>query len=252
MLLPAGYHEAIVTRASLRRVEAVWSFVATKAGQSLVLPDGRCDIILRRHSDRPDQITPVVTGPATQAYRVTFTKGDQWFGIRLRPEHGAALWQADLCGAQDRVLRGQAAQKQLPTLAGLDGRDWTAEALPRALPQSAQIQADPRVTRAIDLLHATGGRLRVADVAQRVACTSRHLNRLFRRHVGLAAKTYAQLVQFHRALRLIQTKRVPVMSAVFEAGYADHAHMIRSFRSFGGFTPSNVPPDLTLQGFPTG
>lgn len=251
MQLPLGYHEAIKTPKAARRVEAVWSFVADAPGDALVLPDGRCDIILRAFAERPDELIPVITGPATQAYRVSFTKGDQWFGIRLRPEHGAALWRTDLGQALDQVLRGDAAVTRLPALAGMDQQSLSADVLTQIIPQTAATDGVHRVTRAVDILHATGGRLPIASLAQRVACTARHLNRLFRRFIGLSAKTYAQLVQFHRALRLITTRQLPIMGAVFEAGYADHAHMIRSFRRFGGFTPSSVPHDLTLPDFST-
>jgi AraC-like DNA-binding protein len=244
--IPIGYHEAIETPKAARRIEAFWSFSAIEQGSAVVLPDGRCDIILRTHSNRPDQSTPIVTGPATHAYRVDYDAGDQWFGIRLRPEHGAALWQDKLSTARDSALRGRAALDLLPALEVLCGTQITLDALSQIISCQTWPIADPRLTRAVDFLHASGGRLPIKAVAERVACTARHLNRLFRHNIGLSAKTYAQLVQFHRALRLITVGKLPIIAAAFEGGYADHAHMVRSFRRFGGFTPSHVPPDLSL------
>lgn len=229
----------------------MWSFAARTSGSAVVLPDGRCDIIVRNHSLTPDQITPIITGPATQPYRVDYKTGDQWFGIRLRPEHGAALWQGNLGNAPDIVLRGGEALDRLPSLAVLRGSDPTLDALAHIVHAQTWPEVDPRLTRAIDILHASGGRLRIEALAKFVACTARHLNRLFRRNVGLSAKTYAQLIQFHRTLNLITNGNVPIIAAAFEGGYADHAHMARTFRRFGGFPPSSIPTDLSLPAIPS-
>jgi len=237
-----------VTPRAARRIEAVWSFSASKSGSAIVLPDGRCDIILRNHVSTPDQITPILTGPGTQPYRVAYDTGDQWFGIRLRPEQGAALWQEDLGKACDQVMRGAQVLDRLPALATLRSASLTLETLARMVPPRTGPDVGSRLTRAIDILHATGGRLRIHALAAIVACTARHLNRLFRRNVGLCVKTYAQLIQFHRALGLITQGKLPIAAAAFESGYSDHAHMARSFRRFGGFTPGTVPPDLSLPG----
>ncbi len=224
----------------------MWSFAARMPGSAVVLPDGRCDIIVRNHASTPDQFVPIITGPATQSYCVDYNTGDQWFGIRLRPEHGATLWQGDLSKAPNSVLRGAEALHRLPALAALHGTAPTLDALARIVPSQSWPDVDARLTRAIDILHASGGRLRIDALAKFVVCTARHLNRLFRRNIGLTAKTYAQLIQFHRALKLVTTGNVPIIAAAFEGGYADHAHMVRSFRRFGGFTPSTVPSDLSL------
>ena len=229
----------------------MWSFAARTSGSAVVLPDGRCDIIVRNHSRIPDQITPIITGPATQPYRVDYETGDQWLGIRLRPEHGAALWQGNLGNAPDRVLRGPDAMDCLPSLAALHGADLTLDALAHTIPAQNWPDADPRLSRAIDILHASGGRLRIEALAKLVACTARHLNRIFRRNVGLSAKTYAQLIQFHRTLKLITEGNVPIIAAAFEGGYSDQAHMARTFRRFGGFTPSGIPTDLSLPNIPS-
>lgn len=206
---------------------------------------------MRSHASTPDEVTPIITGPATRPYRVDFETGDQWFGIRLRPEHGAALWQDDLGNAPDSVLRGLDALDRLPSLAALRGAALTLEALAHTIPTQTWPDVDPRLTRAIDILHASGGRLRIDALAKFVACTARHLNRLFRRNVGLSAKTYAQLIQFHRTLKLITNGKVPIIAAAFEGGYSDHAHMARTFRRFGGFTPSGIPTDLSLPEIPS-
>lgn len=228
----------------------MWSFAARTFGSAVVLPDGRCDIIVRSHSRTPDQFTPMITGPATRPYRVDYESGDQWFGIRLHPEHGAALWQDNLGNAPDSVLRGGEALERLPSLFVLRGSGPTLDALAHIVHAQTWPEVDPRLTRAIDILHASGGRLRIEALAKIVACTARHLNRLFRQNVGLSAKAYAQLIQFHRTIKLITYGNLPLSAAAFEGGYADHAHMARTFRRFGGFSPNSIPADLSFPAIP--
>ena len=241
MPVPAGYREEILTPKTSRSVEAVWTFVAETEGRSLVLPDGRCDVILQDSLVAKSAAQLIVTGPATRAYWVDMRPGDRWMGVRLRPENGRGLWRDALRGAINEVARGPTAHAMVP----VDTRDIAdADDLIRVLP--AEPRHDTRIGQAIDMIHTAGGRLRVRDIAQILSWSPRHLHRVFSSHVGLAFKTYAQLVQFHRALRLLQHNGLSIADAVFEAGYADHAHLTRSFRQFGGFTPSQIPKDLIV------
>ena len=82
-------------------------------------------------------------------------------------------------------------------------------------------------------------------LACRLNHSPRQLNRGFLKAVGLPAKAYARLVQFHRALGLVQ-RGVGLVAAAFEAGYADQAHMTRAMRAYGGFVPSRIPTDLMV------
>lgn len=211
-----------------------------------MLPDGRCDIILRYHAHRPDAVIPIITGPATQAYTVEYEAGDCWLGVRMRPDNGDALWGRDVTDAADTVLRGPEALTRLPELAALNTRTLTVSDLAAVVPSLTMCRANQRTRRALTMLHTSGGRMKVEKLAAFVGCTTRQLHRIFRHSNGLSVKTYAQLVQFHRTLRLIRQEQLSISAAAFEGGYADHAHLTRAFRRFGGFAPSDMPKALAL------
>lgn len=248
MRIPSGYQEKIETPQSTRAVEAVWSHVAERKGCTLILPDGRCDVIVRYNTLRVAAPVPVLTGPATQSYAVRYEAGDAWVGVRLRPENGAALWGRSVCDVQNSVMRGQQAVAQISALAVVS----------KAAPNAAMIRAllldvvrdlpraprEARLVRCLERVHMSGGRMKVAALAETAQCSARHLNRLFLASIGLPAKTYGQLVQFHRGLRLICDDGLSLADAAFEAGYSDHAHMARAMRRFGGFAPSRLPEAL--------
>lgn len=246
MPIPVGYHETIVTPEASRSVEAYWSFTAEKAGGGLVLPDGRCDIILQYNIHSSDVPVPIITGPATQAYTVEYEVGDRWLGMRLRPDNGCALWTSGIAHAVNTVLIGPEALALLPKLATLNSSNLTISDLSNTVGVMTTHNINRWVSRALGALHTSGGRMQIEKLAEFVGCTPRHLNRIFRSHTGLSAKTYAQLVQFHRTLRLLQREHLPITGAAFEGGYSDHAHLTRAFRRFGGFAPSEIPDELAL------
>ena len=137
------------------------SFAICSSGSAVVLPDGRCDIIMRNYASTMDEVTPVITRPATQSYPVDYDTGDEWLGIRLRPEHGVALWWGDLDNATDSVFGRSEVLDRLPSLAVLHETDRTSDALAHIIPIRTWPDVDPRLTSAIDILHASGGRLRI-------------------------------------------------------------------------------------------
>ncbi|MEK5492407.1 helix-turn-helix domain-containing protein [Paenibacillus sp. FSL R7-0297] len=70
--------------------------------------------------------------------------------------------------------------------------------------------------------------------------SSRQLERLFRRHIGLPPKKVADLVRFQNAwLELYRTPlhRGGLQDIVFAYGYSHQSHFINNFRKFAGRTP---------------
>ncbi|KPA23600.1 Transcriptional activator NphR [Shimia sp. SK013] len=247
-----GYSEAIVTPQQSRSVEAVWSYVATSSGRGVILPDGRCDLILRFREGQRGTVQPVVTGPATQPYEIRYAAGDGWVGVRVRPERGVAVWGKAIRAAKDQVRRGAEAVTLVPALAELVDMAPREAELRAGLLDVPDVLAyrdvDARVARTVQQIHLTGGRVSVTDLAARVGVTARHLGRLFQSSVGLGVKTYIGLVRFHRALRLAVRGGVSLSEVAFEAGFADQAHLSRAVRRFGGISPGRVPPELILPG----
>jgi len=92
--------------------------------------------------------------------------------------------------------------------------------------------------------------MEIEAMAQVADISDRHFRREFAKAVHVSPKTYCSVIRFHRALRLIMHSGLSLADTAFEAGYADHAHMARAFTKFGGFSPSNIPENLSLPGLP--
>ncbi|MEL6958937.1 MAG: helix-turn-helix transcriptional regulator [Pseudomonadota bacterium] len=230
-----------------RRVEAVWSFRADAPGDARVLPDGRCDVLIRWDVGRDP--VPVITGPATAAFDVAFDTGDSWVGLRLRPGAGRWLWQGP--PPVDAALRGPEAVARLPALSTVLCQPDLSK-MATSLGQLAATWDIPPVPAVLDAMfdaqHVAGGRLTVSDLAALADVSERHVSRLFRDWVGLPPKTYAQLVRMHRAVSLLRQQAAAPAVIAQEAGFADQAHMLRHVKRFSGHAPSRLPDDLTQPG----
>jgi AraC-like DNA-binding protein len=69
--------------------------------------------------------------------------------------------------------------------------------------------------------------------------SERQLQRRFSAEVGLGRKQVEQLQRARRAYALLQQGR-SLAEAAHEAGYADQAHLTRSFRLIAGRTPASI------------
>jgi transcriptional regulator GlxA family with amidase domain len=94
----------------------------------------------------------------------------------------------------------------------------------------------PEVRRAWHLLRVSGGTARVADVADAVGWSERHLAARFRVEIGLTPKSAARVIRFDRARRMLPGRRGADVAAT--CGYADQSHLVRDFADFTGLAPN--------------
>lgn len=256
MQIPVGYREHIPTPHSIRSIERVWSFSASNEGSSIILPDGRSDLIVRFKVDKGgllSSLMPIVTSPATRPFSVCYEQGDMWVGLRLRPELNGVLWRGEVQTVNE-AYRGDSAIGLVPMLSKIHAKGCSVFTLTQIMTGIAEQLRATRVSaialNALKLCHVSGGRLKVGDLARYLSCSPRHLQRTFKSAVGIPPKSYSAIIQFHRALNFITTGGLNASEAALEAGYSDQSHMVRSFQMFGGFTPSYIPPNLSFPELP--
>ncbi len=87
----------------------------------------------------------------------------------------------------------------------------------------------------------SGGAVPIAELADELGYSARHVGRAFRAAVGLSPKRYALLVRFGRLVSALDAGDAPDWAALaLDLGYADQAHMAREVRRFTGLTPSGL------------
>jgi transcriptional regulator GlxA family with amidase domain len=90
-------------------------------------------------------------------------------------------------------------------------------------------------------IDASAGLARVGDVARALGMSRKHLNTLFRDHVGMSPKGYAGLVRFDRLTQRLWCSPNPSWADLaLASGFADQAHLAREVRRFSGLSPTGL------------
>jgi AraC-like DNA-binding protein len=98
----------------------------------------------------------------------------------------------------------------------------------------------PEVRHAWRLLLASGGTARVANLAEEVGWSERHLRNRFLVETGLAPKAAARVVRFDAARRRLGSRpwRPDLAGLAADFGFADQSHLDREFAALVGCAPS--------------
>jgi AraC-like DNA-binding protein len=108
-------------------------------------------------------------------------------------------------------------------------------------------------SRALRALTDAEGTASVEEVSKAAAMSSRHLDRLFARHLGIPPKTVGRVLRFQRTLRaLMRDPGCSLADVATQAGYFDQAHFIKDFkrmsggvpRGYRGYYPPEAPRDF--------
>jgi AraC-like DNA-binding protein len=90
-----------------------------------------------------------------------------------------------------------------------------------------------------ELIDSDPGVLRVEDVASRMHLSTRTVQRLARRYVGLPPLTMIRRRRLQEAAQQLRIDpRTSLAALASQLGYADQAHLTTDFRTVLGFTPS--------------
>lgn len=142
---------------------------------------------------------------------------------RLRP-----VWRDGAARAAQALDRGDAEAAARVLAAAVAGAGAIAPAAP----------ADALVRRAAALLAADPA-LSAEALAVTLAVSPRQLRRRFAEHVGYGPKRYARIMRLQRLLAFRAAQpQAPTGRLAADAGYADHAHLVRDCRELAGRTPS--------------
>ncbi|MBS0521846.1 MAG: methylphosphotriester-DNA--protein-cysteine methyltransferase family protein [Proteobacteria bacterium] len=113
---------------------------------------------------------------------------------------------------------------------------------PEAAPFSPAWQGSrATVHRAVRLIH--GGaldRAGVEELADRLGIGMRHLDRLFRRHVGASPLQVARTCRVQRAKRLLDQTDLPIQEVAFQAGFASLRRFNTVFAEVYGRPPTAI------------
>ena len=165
-----------------------------------------------------------------------------------------ALWNLSVEAADVLGPSADELWERLHWAADWPGRFATCDdVLSRRLAASRASGVPAEVVGAWDLVVASGGTLGVADVADRVRWSRRHLTQRFTSEFGLSPKLAARVVRFERAGSMLRSPRRPGLAEVAAAcGYYDQPHLNRDFVALAGCPPREwLQSELPIRELPS-
>lgn len=97
-----------------------------------------------------------------------------------------------------------------------------------------------RISAVINVINQNT-QININDLAQTACLSYKQFSRVFMEYVGAKPKEFTRVIRFQRTLFMLQMQ--PDMNLTqlsVESGYYDQPHLIREFKSFSGYTPSEL------------
>jgi AraC-like DNA-binding protein len=245
------YTEFPPSSALARIVRCYWFLEGAGDGRpEPILPDGRPEIAFHlgarfeRHAGgRQVNVQPaaMIVGQLTAPMTIAHRGLARVAAVRLHP---AALRSVVRCEARELTEDAFDLEAVLGRTGELQERlahapcDSARAALLDAWLRKI-VRAGPRdeVATAVSLIESRRGAVSLRALSRHVSVGPRHLERAFRRDVGIAPKTLARLARLQHALGRISTG-APLASIALECGYYDQPHMTRDFALLADTSPA--------------
>jgi AraC-like DNA-binding protein len=163
-------------------------------------------------------------------------------GIKLLPAAPYILFGRTMAEYTDRVVPFAAISgSTLPPELTSTSHDWNQRihhAGQWILKLSEGRAPSAHVAPAIQQILSGNGMVDIESVATSLSITRRHLEREFKKIVGLTPKYFSRIVQFNFIFEAMQRKDNSWVDVALNSGYFDQSHFIRNFKAFTGESPA--------------
>lgn len=231
-----------------------------------VVPDGFPEIIfhygdpyrIRLYAEWEEQEQQLFAGQISRHFYLKNTGRSGMLGVKLMPTAPYRLTGMDMSEYTDRVVPlEQVFGKDLGSL----GRQLTDDLPPEKKAALAERQMDSlagqlsspersSVEQAVDVILDQKGLVRMGELAERLEVSRRHLERSFKREVGLSPKFYSRIIRFNCIFEVMKEGNDSWIDIALASGYFDQSHFIKEFKEFTGEEPSGYGFDeKTLANF---
>lgn len=247
-----GWHEFAVRPVSRREVASIVVPLIVSFGDPFALigagetvPEMRGSFVAGLY----DRWVDIAMPRESRAMQINLTPlaARRVFGVPLHDVLNRSVDLEALFGAAGRSLVEQMG----------NAKSWPARAelldafLLQRLHQAPRLSS--HVEQSWRALVTTHGNLRIASLNASTGWSPRRLGDAFRDAVGMTPRHVGTVLRFQRATSLVNAtaasaKRVHWSTIAAECGYADHAHLTRSFRQFAGQTPSEYVAERAALG----
>jgi hypothetical protein len=205
-------------------VERIWRSHSERGGTFHSIAACHWEMVVTRYEGRTSL---TVRGPESKATTADCPADGEWFAIRFKLGTFMPLLRPDELRDRNDVTLSDATSRSF----WLNGSAWAypdfenAETFVGQLVRAGLIAVD----------HSVEAALCSQPPERTLRTTQRHILHA----TGLTHSTIRQIERARHATNLLK-QGVSILSAVYEAGYYDQAHLTRSLKRFIGQTPAQI------------
>lgn len=217
-------------------------------GQILkIVPDGCINVIF--HYEKDGKMTGYAVGTRLRCEERTVAADTEIFGARFMPGSKPVLLRPSM---RQLLAQGIPLSEALAGDTSWLSRMQDARTFERRTTVffnkyiDAEQNSEPLSGRSAlvqtvkQLAYESDGRIRIHEIAKQTGYTERYIHRIFIEEMGFSPKTFCKIIQFQRALQLLNYGDPDNMTeAAVALGYYDQPQFIRDFTRYAGITPKN-------------
>lgn len=248
-------YRRIEPTASLRDLVVCYWIIDSEGNREVhrqkIIPDGYPELIF--HYGDPYRISIsgeweqqskyLVAGQIRNHFYLENTGSSGMIGIKLQPAALHELFGLVMAPLTDQVIPFEEVfPDQLPALnrvlEALPDHEQVIALIEQWLSALPVYTVSNPVRRALCLIFEKKGMVEVSELVIRSGVVERHLQRLFKRQVGVSPKFYCRIVRFSYIFQLIEEKDFSWAHVAFKSGFSDQSHFIKNFKEFTGEDPT--------------
>jgi AraC-like DNA-binding protein len=220
-----------------------YSFIVSSNTEDAVVavPDGTIDILFHCSSSSPEAL---ICGSVKKGKHIHFDTRGIYFGARFYPGAAERLLGCPLdefteqeIHLDDVLTKSNDLVERISDADSFQERVEMFEAYHCSNNDKKPLPF--MVEYILEKINRTRGDIRIQELADETGYSTRHINNLFKKHVGISPKLFLRIVRFQRGIDLLRSKgKSDFAGLAEEAGYYDQAHFINEFKEFSLTTPN--------------
>lgn len=219
-----------------------------------IIPDGYCEIIfhygdpyrIKLHDKWEIQSRMLFAGQISNHFYLENSGASGIIGIKLQPAAFYSLSGNDMTTFTDRVvdIRSIMSEKFInPAFDLINGKLDLAERIRLAEIWLTELFRQPlhnvvKVQEALNIIFEQNGIVDIEEIAGQLKQSRRHLEREFKKIVGLTPKFFSRIIRFNYIFQLMKERDSSWIGIALDSGHFDQSHFIKNFKEFTGEEPS--------------
>ncbi len=245
-----SYREAAPAEDVSPLVFSFWEF--TTAGEDFgsiqheIFPDG-CISLFYHRNEKFDLRRLLFTGLNLESITAPVFPTDIYWGMRIHPAACINVLRANPANFKNvRLTEGE----EFPHLTGglleklnlCENFDEAVGVFENHLRQLdfGPFVSDGKVAEAVRIIEATGGEIKIAELAAALGLSARQLQRRFKTHSGLSPKQFLRTRRLRAtAVALVENAQINWADRAAEMGFTDQSHLTHEFVSVTKRSPNS-------------